>query len=80
MINPSFVQKHSLPLISKTTPVTFVLVDGEGSNDGPATNYSTLTLRAEDHQESIALDVSHLSNEDLLLGLGWLEKHNPGVD
>ena len=80
IINSNFVQKYSLPLIPKTTPVIYVFADGEGTNDGPSRNYSSFTLRVGNHQEVIALDVSLLHHEDILLGLGWLEKHNPSVD
>jgi transposase InsO family protein len=39
-----------------------------------------VTLRIQDHQEELDLDVFGLATHDIILGLPWLREHNPRID
>ena len=39
-----------------------------------------LPLAIQSHYEEITFDVTDIASHNVVLGMPWLEKHNPGVD
>jgi len=77
-INSNLSKNCQLPRKLKQHPISLVLADGSHSQAGHITHYNPLVLKTADHEENIGLDVSPTSH-DIILGMPWLEKHDPAV-
>src|SRR5271154_7105841 len=75
-------RRHQIPTQRKQTPYPLKMIDGtpvkgKGEVDEET---SELTLWIKGHEEKIKLDLVDFSLYDLILGIPWLEKHNPEID
>jgi hypothetical protein len=55
-------------------------VDGSPNENGAITDVVDLILRYKGHTERATFAVTSLGTQDLILGLTWLEEHNPEID
>ena len=53
--------------------------DIQGKRLGWITQYVKVTLEADNHQETMELDVIPLGTHGLVIRLPWLQKHNPTI-
>ena len=51
----------------------------QGKRLGWITQYVKVTLEADNHQETMELDVIPLGTHGLVIGLPWLQKHDPTI-
>ncbi len=80
-IDISFANFHNLPLISCESRVVVVVLDGRPLGSGKI-KYLTPELRLQTvvlHPESIRLFAIESPQNPVILGLSWLEKHNPRI-
>lgn len=61
-------------------PERLTVFDGEDSRAGSITHKVHGTLFIDEHNEMIDLKVTRPGGYDMVLGLPWLEKHNPSID
>ncbi len=80
-IDISFANFHNLPLISCESRVVVAALDGRPLGSGKI-KYLTPELRLQTgvlHTESIRLFAIESPQNPVILGLPWLEKHNPRI-
>ena len=46
---------------------------------GPVTKEVRLRMTIGDHHEIISLDIANIGDNDVILGIPWLKKHNPHI-
>ena len=79
-IDHKFINQHNIPVIQKDAPVSLSVIDGRSISSGAVThNTIPLNLKILDHEESMSLDVTHLGNYPIILGIPWLRLHNPQI-
>ena len=77
-ISDSFSQHYHLPHHPKTQPVSLILADGSQSQSGHVTQYNPVTLRTAGNEELLGLDIAPTTH-DIVLGMPWLQKHDPAI-
>jgi hypothetical protein len=55
------------------------MADGYASKSDPVTHFAKVHLSIQDHHEDIALHVTKIYRYPIILGVDWLEKHNPRI-
>lgn len=75
-IHWNFVRKHRIPTKAYAQPKTIRNVDNSANILGKITNYVETTLKVGDHEEQANFSVTDIGEDDLILGLPWLRKHN----
>lgn len=78
-VDTKFAQKHNLELLQLPRPRTLKVFDGRESVSGKITNLAKVKLEINGHSEVILLFVTKLASFDLVLGLPWLQYHNPTI-
>lgn len=56
------------------------MADGQVSTHGPVTHFVRVPLTISKHHEEISLNVTKLQHQPIILGIDWLEKHNPSIN
>ena len=80
-IDENFLSKHRIPTKPLSCPVQLNMADGNPSQSGPVVNEALVQLTiAEKHHESFALKVTRLLHNPVILGIDWLQKHNPAIN
>src|SRR5579859_6014501 len=77
-INDKLSRDYQLPHRPKCLPVSIVLADGSSSQAGLITQYNPLILRVAGNEEPISMDVAPTAH-NIILGMPWLDKHDPAV-
>ena len=81
LIDATFAQSNSIRLSLKTTPQNLVLADGRPISSGTVIHETLpVQLTIGSHTENIQFDVTSLSHYPIILGMPWLERHNPTID
>eukprot|EP00121_Abeoforma_whisleri_P016044 Awhi_evm3s14741 len=80
LIDVNFVLTHNLPTVRLKTPIPVKLSDGSISNHGIEMITKPISLRIGGHSEKISFFVTKLDNYPLVLGIPWLQKHNPSIN
>lgn len=55
-------------------------VDNSANALGKITNYVEVNLRVGGHEEQTRFSVTGIGEDDLILGLPWLRRHNPSLN
>ncbi len=80
-IDQTFVVQHNIPVIKKSTPVPVEVIDGKTIASGAITHETTpQKLCIGKHTEKIVLNIISTPHHPIILGLPWLEAHNPIID
>lgn len=79
-IDSNFVQKNHLRKYLLPIPRTLRVVDGRKSVAGMITHSVKTRLDIGDHSEVAELFITKLGNYPIILGHGWLSRHNPSID
>jgi len=80
-INQKFVTQHNIPMVKKLTPIPVEVIDGRTIASDAITHETTLLeLRISKHAEKIILNIISTPHHLVILGLPWLEAHNPIID
>jgi hypothetical protein len=80
-IDQTFVVQHNIPVIKKSTPVPVEVIDGRTIASGAITHKKTpLELYIGKHAKKIVLNIISTPHHPIILGLLWLEAHNPIID
>ena len=75
-----FAQMHGLPFHSKMDPVAANTIDGSPISSGSiTTEIRHMSIQIGDHLEQVALDIIKSAHSPLVLGLPWLELHDPTI-
>ncbi len=80
-IDQTFVAQHNIPVVKKSTPVLVEVINGRTIASGAITHETTpLELCIGKHTEKIVLNIISTPHHPIILGLPWLETHNPIID
>ena len=81
-INSTFASKYNIPLVRKARPIPLFVIDGTPISSGGITHSSVpLLLQFSTpirHEETSTFEIIPM-NFPVILGLPWLQKHNPQV-
>jgi hypothetical protein len=77
-INDNLSTRYQLPRLTKPHPISLILANGRPSKGGNINHYTPLMLRVADHEEEISLDIAPTIHH-IVLGMPWLEKHDPEI-
>ena len=81
-LDQSFATRHRIPLRSKTIGLSVHLADGSALKSGPVVQ-ETLPLAttiADIHHELLCLDIIESPIFPVILGMPWLQAHNPQIN
>ncbi len=80
-IDQTFVTQHNIHVVKKSTPVPIEVIDGRTIVSGAITHETTpLELCIGKHTKKIVLNIISTPHHPIILGLPWLEAHNPIID
>jgi hypothetical protein len=80
-IDQTFVTQHNIHVVKKSTLVLVEVIDGRTITSGAITHKTTLLeLCIGKHTEKIVLNIISTPHHPIILGLLWLEAHNPIID
>jgi len=79
-IDQTFVIQHNIPMIKKSTPVPVKVIDGRTIASGVITHETTPLELCIDNTEKIIFNIISTPHHPIILGLPWLEAHNPIID
>ena len=78
-VDTIFAHLNNLMLIPLNAPRSLKVFDGTESSAGRITHLAKTIILIEGHSENILLFVTTLALFDIVLGLPWLQFHNPKV-
>jgi hypothetical protein len=79
-ITNKLITKYQIPTRKKARPVRLTVVDGRETSAGLVTHETVpLPVRIGDHVEQLAFDITDLGPHAAILGLPWLERHDPEI-
>jgi len=55
-------------------------MDGTGNSGGLITHEVEVNLYFKEHVERVRMDVCDLGKTEVILGMSWLQVHNPEID
>ena len=73
-------EKHGLRLQKLERPVTVRNVDGTNNSRGAITYQVEVNVYYKSHIERIRMDMCDLERTDIILGILWLQAHNPEIN
>ena len=76
-ISPRLVERHSLPTTPRERPLQVTHV--QGGTVGLVTEQVVCRMDIGDHHETVTLDVVPLGKHAVILGLPWLQQHEPTI-
>jgi len=80
-INQTFVARHNILMVKKSAPVPMEVIDGRTITSDVITHETALLkLRIGKHAEKIIFNIISTPHHPVILGLPWLEVHNPIID
>ena len=80
-ITPQFVKKAKIPTQEKKNLVQINTIDGKPFNGGMLGEETiAIPMNFEHHLEMVQFDVVKMVRYEAILGIPWLEKHNPDID
>ena len=79
-INRHFVDQHSLPTYLFRHPIPLYNIDGSINKAGSITHYVDFVLEIGDHKHHQIMAITDIDDQDVIIGIDWLRKHNPNID
>jgi len=78
-IDKAYAEASRIPIQQKTTPRRVLTVDGSEVTGGLVTHDTRVHLTINLHEEDIQLHCITIGNAPIILGLPWLNLHNPVI-
>jgi hypothetical protein len=79
-LNRKYVEKNRLECVRLQRPIPMFNIDGTLNKDGSIKETASVQVEESGHVENLQCFVTELRDDDMILGLPWLEKHNSDVD
>jgi len=73
-------ERGGFKLIKLGKPIVVRNVDGTGNSGGSITHEVEVNLYFKGHVERVRMDVCNLGKTEVILGMPWLQAHNPEID
>jgi len=72
--------KHRFKLQRLERPVAVRNVDGTNNSGGAITHQVEVNVYYKSHVERMRMDICDLEKIDVILGMPWLQAHNPEIN
>ena len=79
-MNKKCTKRGGFKLIKLEKPIIVRNVDGTRNSGGLITHEVEVNLYFEGHVERVRMDVCNLGKTEVILGMPWLQAHNPEID
>jgi len=79
-IDKKMAVKHGFRLQELERPVTVRNIDGTNNSGGAITHQVEVNVYYKSHVERMRMDVCNLGKTDVILGMPWLQAHNPEIN
>jgi len=79
-MNKKMAAKHGFRLQKLERPVVVRNVDGTNNSGGAITHQVEVNMYYKSHIERMRMDVYDLGKTDVILGMLWLQAHNPEIN
>jgi len=79
-MNKKMVAKHGFRLQKLERLVVVRNIDGANNNRGAITHQVKVNMYYKSHVERMRIDVCDLGKTDMILGMPWLQAHNPEIN
>ncbi|TEA30057.1 hypothetical protein DBR06_SOUSAS41410011, partial [Sousa chinensis] len=80
-IDHSVVLREKLPIRNNIFPLMLETVDGRPLINGPITKETPpVEVKIGNHVEELQFDIIHAPRYPLILGIHWLETHDPNIE
>ena len=79
-IDISFVRAHNIPTVHTTQPISVEAIDRRVLSFGAVTEATLLLVLQVGHHEVLMFYLIENTRYPIVLGLSWLETHNPTVN
>jgi len=79
-MNKKCAERGGFKLIKLGKPIIVQNVDGTGNSGGLITHEVEVNLYFKGHMERVRMDVCDLGKTEVILGMSWLQAHNPEID
>jgi len=73
-------ERGGFKLIKLGRPIIVRNVDSTGNSGGSITHEVEVNLYFKGHVERVRMDVCDLEKTEVILGMPWLQVHNPEID
>ena len=80
ILNESFAQERKLKIVKLKRQERVRLVLGDGSTSQLLKEAAIIKLKIGEHEESLFCYLAKIEGCTLILGDGWLQKHNPTIN
>jgi hypothetical protein len=78
-LNRKYIKKNRLECVRLQRPIPVFNIDGTLNKDRSIEETASVQVKGSGHVENLRCFVTELGDDDMILGLPWLEKHNPDV-
>jgi len=79
-MNKKMVAKYGFRLQKLERPVVVRNVDRTNNNGGAITHQVEVNMYYKSHVERMRIDICDLGKTDMILGMPWLQAHNPEIN
>ena len=81
-LDRKFVAEHKIGRVGIARPIKVLSIDGSPNLAGAITEVANVQMIAAggEHTEYLRCLITDLGNDQMILGLPWLQKHNPDID
>ena len=81
-MSATYAEEWGLPLFKKKASYLLALADGNlaDHNSGTVSHETKVDMEALGQKETIRFDITNLGETHVILGLPWLQRHNPHID
>jgi hypothetical protein len=79
-LNRKYVEKNWLECVRLQRSIPVFNIDGTLNKDGSIEETVSIQVEGSGHVKNLRCFVTELRDNNMILGLPWLEKHNPDVD
>src|SRR5467141_3473802 len=79
-VDQDFVNQAKLPTRKLSQPIPIYNVDGTLNEAGSIREVVDMIMTYDGHSERILLAITRLGKQSMILGMTWLNKHNPEID
>ena len=79
-LNRWFVKDNKVMTRKLKKPISLYNINGLKNYDSIMSEVAILDITIRTHQKSVVFIVMDIGEEDIIIGLDWLHKHNSNID
>ena len=80
-LDEEFAKRQNIPLVRKAKPIHVEVIDGRPLLSGSVTHESEpIEVAFKGHNSHVVFNIIRIPSNPIILGLSWLETHNPSID